>query len=84
MKADKFSILTGFIGGLLITLVTGLIPTKILLGATHYGFPFTWIIRLVLSSDYYPWRLNILGLFGNMVVWIVITTLILGFIRSRK
>jgi hypothetical protein len=84
MKLVRYSILVGLIGGVIITLVTGMIPNKVLLGATHYGFPLVWITRLALGPENFPWRFNILGLVGNIIFWSVISTVIFGLFRSRK
>ena len=56
-------------GGVVLTLVTGLLPLRTLLGATHYGFPMAWLIRQVLAPEYVPWRVDWLGLLVDLVVW---------------
>jgi hypothetical protein len=75
------------IGGLVITLLTGLLtnmPAK-LLGAEHYGYPFAWLIRLVIAPEYFPWRVNILNLIMDIVIWsIIVFIIIFGVERIRK
>jgi len=62
------------IGGVAITLATGLLlnmPAH-LLGAEHYGYPLPWLFRLILAPEYFPWRVDIAGLLGDITVWAVI------------
>ena len=75
------------IGGIVITLVTGLIPNmpSMLLGATHYGLPLAWLIRLVIAPEYFPWRVNAANLVIDIVFWAIIVVIILFIIkRVRK
>ena len=73
-------------GGVLLTLMTGLVPLRALLGATHYGFPMAWLIRRVLAPESFPWRVSWLGLFVDLAVWTVVVLAILVLyerVRSR-
>jgi hypothetical protein len=73
LNATKIMILA-LIGGLVITLLTGLLlnmPTP-LLGAEHYGYPLPWLFRLILAPEYSPWRLDLAGLIGDVVVWTIV------------
>jgi len=57
----------------MITLLTGLfsnMPTP-LLGAEHYGYPLPWLFRLVLGPEYFPWRVDVVGLVADILVWAV-------------
>ncbi len=72
------------IGGVAITLLTGLIPnTPMLVGAVHYGYPFSWLIRLVIAPEYFPWRINVLNLVADIVVWTIVVGILL-FVSTRK
>lgn len=54
--------------GVLITLVTGLIPTRTLLGATQYGFPLPWLIRRTVAPESSPWHVAWVGLVVDVAV----------------
>lgn len=58
--------------GVGITLLTGLIPLRTLLGGTHYGIPVVWLVRRVLAPEYFPWRVNWIGFVVDVVVWTVV------------
>jgi hypothetical protein len=80
-------IIYSILAGLVITILTGLftnMPSK-LLGAVHYGYPFAWLIRLVIAPEHFPWRVNMLKLIMNMVIWsIVVFIIIFGIAWARK
>jgi len=57
------------VGGALVTLVTGLVPVRTLLGGTHYGLPVAWLVRRVLAPQYWPWHVEPFGLVVDVVVW---------------
>ncbi|WP_455369642.1 hypothetical protein [[Eubacterium] cellulosolvens] len=80
-------IVYSMISGLVITLLTGLftnMPAK-LLGAVHYGYPFAWLIRLVIAPEHFPWRVNILNLILDIVIWsIVVFAIMFGVAWVRK
>jgi len=77
------NILFSIIGGIAITLLTAFIPLRSLMGATHYGFPLAWRIRLVLAPQYNPWRMNITNLVMDVVIWSVIVGIAIFIIRRR-
>ncbi|OGD53381.1 hypothetical protein A3K80_05320 [Candidatus Bathyarchaeota archaeon RBG_13_38_9] len=82
----KFAVYS-MIGGLVITLLTGLFTNMpvMLLGAAHYGYPFAWLIRLVIAPEHFPWRVNILNLVMDIVIWsIVVFIIIFGVAWVRK
>jgi hypothetical protein len=68
------SILGSIVGGVAITLVTGLIrtPGASLIGGTGYGFPMTWVTRRVLAPQYFPWFPHATGLIVDIVIWFII------------
>lgn len=72
--------------GTLITLATGLIvntPTQ-LIGAVHYGFPVAWLARLVIAPEFFPWRVDYLGLVTDLFVWTAISGLVLLVLTRAK
>ena len=74
------------LAGLVITLLTGLftnMPTK-LLGAVHYGYPFAWLIRLVIAPENFPWRVNMLNLIMDIVIWSIVVLIIMFGVSSVR
>ena len=61
-----------------VALLTGLVNStpKGLVGAVWYGFPRAWLIRLVIAPQYYPWRLDVLGLVIDLVFWCFVAVVI--------
>lgn len=64
-------------GGILVTLLTGLVPLRTLVGATQYGFPLAWLIRRVLAPEYFPWRVSWLGLVVDLIFWTALVLVLL-------
>jgi hypothetical protein len=79
----------GLIGGAAVTALTGLIsntPPQ-LVGAEHYGYPLPWLFRLILAPEYFPWRVDALGLVVDFAAWtIVIADIVFVWtkIKSRR
>jgi len=73
---DTKKLLISLIGGTAITLITGLIPIGNLVGATNYGLPMAWRIRLVLAPQYNPWRILPVNIIIDTVLWGLIIYLI--------
>lgn len=61
-------------GGIVVTLVTGLIPTTPsgLVGASWYGLPATWLVKRVLAPQYNPWYPNYVGFGMDVIFWFVV------------
>jgi len=74
----KIAILS-VIGGVVITLLTGLVSNMPapLLGAEHYGYPLAWLFRLVLAPEYFPWRVDVVALVVDVVVWTIVIGVVL-------
>jgi hypothetical protein len=70
MNAMKTVILS-LIGGVVITLLTGLLSNMpaMLVGAVHYGYPIPWLFRLILAPEYFPWSVDVVAFFVDVVVW---------------
>lgn len=64
-------------GGVLLTLLAGLVPLRTLAGGTHYGFPMAWLIRRVLAPEYSPLWVNWPGLVVDLLVWTALVLVIL-------
>ncbi len=77
-------IFAAIIMGIVITLITGLIngPPTGLIGATGYGYPITWLRKLVLAPQYNPWRVGVYGIIFDIGFWFVIV-LILFLLEER-
>ena len=80
-------LVVSIIGGVIITLLTGLFPStpQMLVGAAWYGFPFAWLIRMVVAPEYNPWRVEYLNFIADIVVWSVILLVIVFIVdKVRK
>ena len=71
------------LGGVGITLITGFIPRKVLLGATHTGWPFAWLVHLVLAPEYYPWEVLFTGLAVDVILWGLVVFLLINYVKHR-
>ena len=71
--------------GALATLATGLYNSTPngLVGAVWYGLPFTWIRELVISQQYFPWRIDAFGLIADIVVWAIVAAVVLWLAQRR-
>lgn len=65
--------------GIIVALLTGLVPSTPgrLVGASWYGLPATWLIRLVIAPQYNPWRPNYVNLVLDIVFWFIVFAIIL-------
>ena len=80
-------LVVSIIGGVIITLLTGLFPStpQMLVGAEWYGFPLAWLIRMVVAPEYNPWRVEYLNFIADVVVWSVILLVIVFIVdKVRK
>jgi hypothetical protein len=73
----KRIVIFSLVGGLVITLLTGLVSNRTLLGGEWYGYPFAWLIRRVLSPEYFPWDVEALWLVADTIVWTLIAGVLL-------
>ncbi len=69
--------------GILITLLTGFLSTSHLLGATHYGFPSTWMVYMVVSPVYNPVALNYTNFVIDVAVWSVVAWVVLSLLLDQ-
>jgi hypothetical protein len=75
-------------GGVLLTLATGLFSNtpEMLVGATHYGYPLAWLIRMIVAPQYFPWVVDYISLLADIIFWsiiVVIALLAIGMARKR-
>ena len=63
--------------GLIITLATGLVVNTPygLVGASWYGWPLTWLSKLVIAPQYNPWVINWYGLVIDFVFWSIVAAI---------
>lgn len=83
MNAKRIVILS-VVGGVLITLLTGLISNTppMLVGAVWYGYPLAWLFRLILAPEYFPWRVDITALLVDIVAWSVVVAVVLFIVKK--
>lgn len=71
--------------GIIITMVTGLLESpQRLLGATWYGYPLTWIRKLVLAPQYNPWKVDFMGLAIDIIFWSIVAFAVFFVIKRLK
>ena len=64
--------------GIIVTLVTGFVNTTPgIVGATWYGWPMSWLKRLVIAPQYNPWRVTVGSLIVDIAFWFVVCWIIL-------
>jgi hypothetical protein len=78
-------LLASVLGGAAVTLLTGLISNtpSMMVGAVHYGFPFAWLVRLVVAPQYFPWQVNVVNLIFDVTVWSLIIGIVLSVLRKK-
>ena len=87
MNANLKLLLFAVIGGVLITLLTGLInhTPEMLVGAVYYGYPFAWLEMMVVAPQYFPWVVRPVRLVLDIVVWAVVLWVVLFVVfKARK
>jgi len=84
LKASLKTLIFAIIGGVVITLLTGLInrTPPMLVGAVYYGYPFAWLEMLVIAPQYFPWVVRPVRLILDIVVWTIVVWVIL-FVVSK-
>jgi hypothetical protein len=87
LKTTKLLIFAA-IGGIAITLLTGLFPhtPQMLVGAVWYGYPLAWLVQQ-LGNPAYPtvYDLRPLRFVADIVGWAIIVAIVLfAYTRMRK
>jgi hypothetical protein len=87
LNANLKILLFAVVGGVLITLLTGLInhTPEMLVGAVYYGYPFAWLEMMVVAPQYFPWVVRPVRLVLDIVVWAVVVGVVLFVVfKARK
>ena len=86
MNSGTRTIILAVIGGIVITLITGLINTTpgMLVGAVWYGFPFHWLIMYVVAPQYFPWHVRPVRLILDIIVWTIVVWVILFLVSKVR
>jgi len=86
LKSSMKMVIFAVIGGIIITLVTGLFNNtpEMLMGAVYYGFPFAWLEMMVVAPQYFPWVVRPLRLILDIVIWTVVVWVILFAVSKAK
>ena len=69
--------------GVLITLLTGYASTLQLIGATHFGYPLTWLTQRVIAPIYNPWFINYFNFVVDALVWSVLAWVLLDVMQRH-
>ena len=79
-------LLTSILGGEVVTLLTRKLPNirPMPAGATQYGYPFPWLIRLQIPLQYFPWRINPANLLADIAIWSVIVGILLFAVQRAR
>lgn len=86
MKPPKLLVLAGVVG-IAIASLTGFLENtpEMLVGAVWYGYPFAWLVRMIVAPQYFPWVVRPLRLIADIVFWAVIVAVILiAYTKARK
>lgn len=81
------NLIFALIGGVVITLVTGLInhTPEMLVGAVYYGYPLAWLEMLVIAPQYFPWVVRPLRLIIDVIAWTIVVWVIIFLVsKTRK
>lgn len=87
LGAMKTRIIIGSIlGGVAVTLLTGLVSNTppMWVGAILYGYPLTWLTRMIVAPEYYPWRMDTANLIVDIIIWTLATAALLLLLRRIK
>jgi len=90
-KSSRKRFVYAFLGGVVITLLTGLIVstpdcviTVCQAGAVYYGVPFTWLEMRVVAPQYFPWVIRLVRLILDIIVWTIVVWVILFLVSKVK
>lgn len=77
--------LSSVIGGVIVTLLTGLISNTLWVGAVGYGYPFVLYLRLVLPPEHVSfWHVSASNLIADITIWAVIIGIVLLVLARTK
>lgn len=71
-------IMDSVIAAVILTLLSGLVNStpQLLVGASWYGWPMTWVTKIVVPPGYSPWLIKFAGLAEDLVFWFVLSLLV--------
>ena len=77
MKASRL-IFDAVIAAVILTLLSGLVNStpQPLVGASWYGWPMTWVTKIIVPPGYSPWLVKFGGLAEDFVFWFVLSLLV--------
>ena len=77
-------LVVSILGGVIVTLLTGLLPNTphMLVGAVYYGFPIAWLFKMIVAPEYNPWRFDFPKFLADMIAWSVVS-LVIVFILEK-
>jgi hypothetical protein len=80
---DRKTLLASLLLGIGVSLVTGLLPREVALGATQYGWPLTWRVHMVVAPELNPWRILPAWFVVDAAFWSLLAFLIIYYVRRR-
>jgi len=78
--------LSAIVGGIAATLVSGLFPhtSPLLAGAVWYGYPLSWLIRMIVAPSYNPWTILWLSFLIDVLFWSIVAGAMIGILKMPK
>jgi hypothetical protein len=78
--------ITAIVVGAFLALLTGLFSNTppLIVGATHYGYPFPWLTRLIIAPQYFPWQVNVVNLIVDILFCFIVVGLMLLILRKAR
>ena len=78
-------LLSSIIGGVIITLLTGLVSNTVWVGAVGYGYPLPWYIRHVVAPEHVSfWHVSVSNLTADIIIWAVIIGIALLILNKAR
>lgn len=74
------------VAGAILTFLSGLINSTpgLLVGAVWFGWPVTWLRRLVVAPQYNPWVVDWYGLVADIVFWAILVWIVSYLLTISK
>jgi hypothetical protein len=79
-------VLIAIVGGVLLTLLTGVFSNtpEMMVGATHYGYPLPWLVRMIVAPEYFPWVVDYVNLLADVITWSIIVGIVLLVVGAAR
>jgi hypothetical protein len=80
------TVLIAIVGGVLLTLLTGVFSNtpEMMVGATHYGYPLPWLVRMIVAPEYFPWVVDYVNLLADVITWSIIVGIVLLVVGAAR